>query len=127
MRNTECQIVDIETEKPLGFHEQGELWIRGPQVMKGYLNNPEATAKVIDADGWLAINQARSQSNPLYPLLPFFLKNSPELQQAREPKISCQATQSALAESSIICPPVDTKLLTTYFDYFIRSSFLNAK
>ncbi len=70
-------------------------------------------------------NQARSQSNPLYPLLPFFLKNSPEPQQAREPEISCQATQTALAESSIICPPVDAKLLNTYFDYFIRSSFLD--
>lgn len=72
-------------------------------------------------------NQARSRSNPLYPLLPFFLKNSSKHQQAREPKISCQATQTALAESSIICPPVDTKLLNTYFDYFIRSGFLDAK
>lgn len=71
-------------------------------------------------------NQARSPSNPLYPLLPFFLKNSLEHQQAREPEISCQVTQTALAESSIICPPVDTKLLNTYFDYFIRSSFLDS-
>ena len=33
--------------------ERGELWIRGPQVMAGYLNNDEATAATIDADGWL--------------------------------------------------------------------------
>ncbi|MDZ4877346.1 MAG: Long-chain-fatty-acid--CoA ligase [Chroococcidiopsis cubana SAG 39.79] len=39
LRNTECQIVDIETHKPLGIGEQGELWIRGPQVMKGYLRH----------------------------------------------------------------------------------------
>ncbi|WP_127025329.1 thioester reductase domain-containing protein, partial [Chroococcidiopsis cubana] len=72
-------------------------------------------------------NQARSRTNPLYPLLPFFLKNSSKHQQAREPKISCQATQTALAKSAIICPPVDPKLLNTYFDYFIHSGFLDAK
>ncbi len=50
--NTECRIVDLEG-KDLDVDEDGELWIRGPQVMKGYLNNPEATAATIDEDGWL--------------------------------------------------------------------------
>ena len=50
--NTECRIVDLEGND-LGVDEDGELWIRGPQVMKGYLNNDEATAETIDADGWL--------------------------------------------------------------------------
>ena len=50
--NTECRIVDAEGND-LGVDEDGELWIRGPQVMKGYLNNEEATAATIDADGWL--------------------------------------------------------------------------
>ncbi|MDQ4214226.1 AMP-binding protein [Microbacterium sp. ASV81] len=36
-----------------GPSEPGELLIRGPQVMKGYLNRPDATAEMIDADGWL--------------------------------------------------------------------------
>ncbi|MCU1266338.1 MAG: 4-coumarate--CoA ligase family protein [Acidobacteria bacterium] len=51
--NTECKIVDLETGEPRGTNKEGELCVRGPQVMKGYLNRPEATAHTIDADGWL--------------------------------------------------------------------------
>jgi acyl-CoA synthetase (AMP-forming)/AMP-acid ligase II len=50
---TECRIVDAETGEDVPAGERGELWIRGPQVMKGYLNDPEATAATIDPDGWL--------------------------------------------------------------------------
>jgi acyl-CoA synthetase (AMP-forming)/AMP-acid ligase II len=50
--NTECRIVDVGTEEDVPVGEPGELWIRGPQVMKGYLNNPQATAHAIDDDGW---------------------------------------------------------------------------
>lgn len=49
---TEARIVDPETGEDCDVNEDGELWIRGPQVMKGYLNNPEATANSIDPDGW---------------------------------------------------------------------------
>ena len=51
--NTECRIVDPVSGESLGPDREGELWIRGPQVMAGYLNNPEATAATLDADGWL--------------------------------------------------------------------------
>ncbi len=51
--NTESRIVDYSTGEDLGPNRKGEVWIRGPQVMKGYLNNPEATAFTVDKDGWL--------------------------------------------------------------------------
>jgi acyl-CoA synthetase (AMP-forming)/AMP-acid ligase II len=51
--NTECRIVHLETREDVGTGERGELLIRGPQVMLGYLNNAEATAQAVDSDGWL--------------------------------------------------------------------------
>ena len=50
---TECRIVDPESGEDVEAGGRGELWIRGPQVMKGYLNNDEATRATIDEDGWL--------------------------------------------------------------------------
>jgi long-chain acyl-CoA synthetase len=53
MPDVEAKIVDYETltDRPVG--EDGELWLRGPQVMIGYWNKPEETAKTITPDGWL--------------------------------------------------------------------------
>jgi len=50
--NTECKVVDVATGEELGAGQDGEIWIRGPQVMKGYLNNDEATRSSIDGDGF---------------------------------------------------------------------------
>ncbi len=50
LANTECRVVDPETGSEA---DRGELWVRGPQVMKGYLSDPEATAHTVDDDGWL--------------------------------------------------------------------------
>jgi acyl-CoA synthetase (AMP-forming)/AMP-acid ligase II len=51
--NTECVVIDPSTGEALARGEQGEIWVRGPLIMQGYLGRPEATASTIDSDGWL--------------------------------------------------------------------------
>ncbi|KAL8497333.1 hypothetical protein ACS0TY_020863 [Phlomoides rotata] len=53
VRNAEMKIVDTETGAALGRNQPGEICIRGDQIMKGYLNDPEATKRTIDKEGWL--------------------------------------------------------------------------
>ena len=48
----EVRVVDPNTLDDVPTGEQGELWFRTPQLMKGYLNRPDATAEVITEDGW---------------------------------------------------------------------------
>ena len=51
--NIDVAILDPKTGAVLPIGEQGEICTRGYHVMVGYNDNPEATAKAIDADGWL--------------------------------------------------------------------------
>jgi acyl-CoA synthetase (AMP-forming)/AMP-acid ligase II len=51
--STEARIVDLDTDEDVDTGDRGELCVRGPQIMKGYLNNQAATDAMIDADGWL--------------------------------------------------------------------------
>jgi long-chain acyl-CoA synthetase len=50
--DTEIRIVDPQTRQPVPMGQQGLVLIRGPQVMSGYFRNPQATAAVIDGEGW---------------------------------------------------------------------------
>ncbi|MGH8002001.1 MAG: thioester reductase domain-containing protein [Brasilonema sp.] len=90
--------------------------------------------QLIPYDEWqtMLIKNVTSQENPLYTLRPFLLEKwsqegltIPDLYlQANRPTISCQQTLKALAGSSIVCPPIDSKLLMTYSYYLISSGFL---
>jgi len=50
--NTEVKLMDVVTGAEAGPGGEGELLIRGPQIMKGYLNQPGETADSIDPEGW---------------------------------------------------------------------------
>ena len=64
--NTELRVVDPATGADVSRGETGELLVRGPQVMKGYLNQPEATARTVDADGWLHTGDVASVDDDGY-------------------------------------------------------------
>uniref|UniRef100_A0A5B6Z9P0 4-coumarate--CoA ligase n=1 Tax=Davidia involucrata TaxID=16924 RepID=A0A5B6Z9P0_DAVIN len=53
VRNAEMKIVDPDTGASLPRNQAGEICIRGHQIMKGYLNDPEATESTVDKEGWL--------------------------------------------------------------------------
>ncbi|KAL2232180.1 4-coumarate--CoA ligase-like 5 [Sesamum indicum] len=49
----EAKIVDPESGVALSVNQTGELWLKGPTIMKGYFSNEEATASTLDSEGWL--------------------------------------------------------------------------
>nr|GMC53039.1 4-coumarate--CoA ligase-like 6 [Ipomoea batatas] len=51
--NMEARVVDWTSGSSLPPNSMGELWLRGPGIMKGYLNNGEASKNAVDEDGWL--------------------------------------------------------------------------
>ncbi|KAI3917597.1 hypothetical protein MKW98_021359 [Papaver atlanticum] len=53
VRNAELKVIDPETGLTLRHNQPGEICVRGPQIMKGYLNDVDATSSTVDVEGWL--------------------------------------------------------------------------
>nr|AMO65031.1 src activatable repoter BSRmut [synthetic construct] len=73
----EAKVVDLDTGKTLGVNQRGELCVRGPMIMSGYVNNPEATNALIDKDGggrsWFHGKLSRREAEALLQLNGDFL------------------------------------------------------
>jgi long-chain acyl-CoA synthetase len=54
----QLRVVDSDSGKDMPVGEVGEIWVKGPQVMKGYWNMPDETAKSINSDGWFRTGDA---------------------------------------------------------------------
>ena len=116
----------------LAFHLNNPNFSTWEDIAK-WLNNSGYQVRQIAYEKWEAklIQTSSLQDNALTGLLPFFLRRWSQEQLTfaelgqRRVKLNCQNTVARLADSSIHCPPVDAKLLQTYFTYLIASNFLN--
>ena len=88
--NLQARIVDPSTgaNLPAGLNNEGELWVKGPNVMQGYLGRPEATAETIVEDGWLRTGDLVSVDEEGY----FFVRDR------LKELIKCKGFQVAPAE-----------------------------
>jgi len=53
MPSSEARVVEVGSDRELGANETGEIWLRGPNIMRGYWNQPRATADTLLGDGWM--------------------------------------------------------------------------
>lgn len=112
--NTEVKIVDIESPQleeiqppanPGERSREGEMWIRGPQVMLGYLNNPEATAATLTADGWLRTGDIANYDHEGNPYVVDRMKELIKYKGYQVPPAELEAllmTHPAIADAAVV-------------------------
>jgi len=97
--------------------------------MANYIRSLGYPIELVAYEQWRSqlINTADSPENALYPLLSMFSEESSNSQSQDSPvqHFDCHNTLTGLARTSIICPPVDAEVFSTYFSYLIQTGFLS--
>ncbi|KAL3266076.1 hypothetical protein HHI36_010262 [Cryptolaemus montrouzieri] len=112
--NTLMKVVDINDPKntPLGPNVDGEILIKGPQIMKGYLNLPEETKNILTEDGWLRSGDIGHYNNNGYFFISDRLKELIKVKGNQVPPAELEAIVRSfpgVAEAAVIGIPHDTK------------------
>ncbi len=109
--STEYKIADLASGDELGPGQHGEILVRGPQVMKGYLHQPEATAAAIAPDGWLHTGDVGYADEDGYLYLVDRVKEIIKYKAYQVAPAELEAvlrTHPAVADAAVIPSPHDT-------------------
>jgi len=108
LANLELKIINTATGELLDIGQEGELCFRGPNIMKGYLNNPKATAETIDSDGFLHTGDIGRVDNDGYCYIVDRAKELIKFKGFQVPPAELEAlllTHPAVADSAVIGKP----------------------
>jgi thioester reductase-like protein len=98
--------------------------------MANYIRSLGYAIELVAYDQWRSqlIHTGDSPENALYPLISIFAEEASDAQSKKAPiqKFDSHNTLTGLAGSSIICPPANAELFSTYFSYLIQTGFLNS-
>ena len=106
--NTEARLVDPTTGADAAPGQEGELWVRGPQVMKGYLANPDATTATLDSEGWLHTGDVARIDEDGHTYIVDRLKELIKVKGFQVPPAELEAlltTHDAIADAAVIGVP----------------------
>ncbi|KAE9620946.1 putative AMP-dependent synthetase/ligase, AMP-binding enzyme domain-containing protein [Lupinus albus] len=119
---TEAKIVDPESGEALPVNRTGELWLRGPTIMKGYFSNAEATASTLDSQGWLRTGDVCYIDNDGFVFIVDRLKELIKYKGYQVPPAELEAlllTHPAISDAAVI-PYPDREAGQIPFAYVVR-------
>ncbi|CAL0303486.1 unnamed protein product [Lupinus luteus] len=120
----EGKIVDPESGEALPVNRTGELWLRGPFIMKGYFGNQEATASTIDSEGWLRTGDVCYIDNDGFLFIVDRLKELIKYKGYQVPPAELEAlllTHPAISDAAVI-PYPDSEAGQVPMGYIVRKT-----